>query len=142
MGGGRSSPPPIDTQWKCSCPRSSPDRVSLCAAPPRGSPIRRPWSRRGTRSEPSSRSAERLTKAGQRTRQRRARTESLYAFSFDHLVRAQEQFLRHGEPDRPGGPAVDRKRHPRRLLDRQLARLRALEDLVHVGRGALEIVED
>src|SRR6267143_1802611 len=62
--------------------------------------------------------------------------------SLDHLIRAQDQFLRNGEPDRPGGLAVDRKRHSRRLLDRQLARLCALEDLVHVGCGALKIVQD
>src|SRR3989304_522871 len=53
--------------------------------------------------------------------------------SFDHLVGAQQQFLRDGESERPRGPAVDDHLEFRGLLYWEVARLGALEDFVHIG---------
>ena len=60
--------------------------------------------------------------------------------SLDHPVRAQQQRLRDGETKRFGGPAVDEQFEVPRLFHRQVARLGALEDLVHVGRRAPELL--
>src|ERR1700752_4058249 len=53
----------------------------------------------------------------------------------DHLTRLQHHRLRHRQAERFGRPGVDHEIELRRLLDRQLAGLRALEDLVHVAGG-------
>jgi len=43
--------------------------------------------------------------------------------------------LRHGEAERLGGLQVDHQLEPRRLLDRQIGRPGALEDLSDVNAG-------
>ena len=48
--------------------------------------------------------------------------------SFDHLVGGREQRRRHGEAEHPGGLEVDDQLELGRLHDRQVRRLRALED--------------
>src|SRR5215467_6092046 len=52
------------------------------------------------------------------------------------LVRAQEDRLRNGEAEFLRGFQVDAEVELDRLLHRKLARLRALQDLVDVSRGA------
>src|SRR6266446_8352862 len=52
--------------------------------------------------------------------------------SFDHLVGGDEQFIRHGEAERPGDLMVDNQLELRRLHDRQIRRLRTLEDTAGV----------
>ena len=47
---------------------------------------------------------------------------------FDHLVSGREQLVRHGEADGPGSLGVDDQLELGRLYDRQVRRLRALED--------------
>ena len=47
---------------------------------------------------------------------------------FDHLVGAGEQRGRHGEAEHPGGLDIDDQLELGRLHDRQVRRLRALED--------------
>ena len=54
------------------------------------------------------------------------------AVLLDHLIRPPQQRLRNRDAERPGGFPVDRQVKPARLLDRQIAGLRALDDLVHV----------
>src|SRR5882672_6838756 len=54
----------------------------------------------------------------------------------DHLVRPQQQRRRDRQPERFGSLEVDGKFELRGLLDGQFARLGALENLVHVNRGA------
>src|SRR5262249_29632918 len=55
---------------------------------------------------------------------------------FDHLVGAGEQDRWQVDTNRFGGLDVDDERELGRLLDRQVGRLGALENLVHIGRGA------
>src|SRR6266568_5510317 len=57
------------------------------------------------------------------------------AASLDHLVRAQKQRLRDCEAECPGGLQVDDNIELSGLLDREIAWLRALENLVHVASG-------
>src|SRR6266702_3998489 len=60
--------------------------------------------------------------------------------SFDHLVGGKLRRDRKSEGGR--GPAIDHELKLRRLLDRQLAWLRAFQNLVHEGSGAaVEILE-
>src|SRR2546423_3840702 len=56
--------------------------------------------------------------------------------SLDHLVRQCIHLPRDFQPQRVGGLAVDHELQPRRLLDRQLAGLGALEDAVDEEGGA------
>src|SRR5262249_15134117 len=58
--------------------------------------------------------------------------------SFDHLVGAGEQRWRNIEADSLGRDQIDDKIIIGRLLDRQIARLGAAQDLVHVLGGAAE----
>src|SRR5215208_1376279 len=58
--------------------------------------------------------------------------------SFDDLVGAGEQRLRHGEAERVSGLQVDHQFELGRLLDRQIGRLGALEDLSDVNAGLAE----
>ena len=57
-------------------------------------------------------------------------------YSLDHLVGACEKYVRHFEAKRLCGLEVDHQLEPGRLLDRQVGRLFAFDDLVHMGRGA------
>src|SRR5262245_27510699 len=50
------------------------------------------------------------------------------AASLDHLVGSGEQLIRHREAEHPRGPGVDDQLELGRLHDRQIRRLRALED--------------
>src|SRR6266568_2910204 len=59
----------------------------------------------------------------------------------DHLVRLTQQRLRDSEAQGQGGLTVDQQVIPRGLLERQLARLRALEDLVDVRCRTPKIVD-
>src|SRR5439155_14435701 len=58
------------------------------------------------------------------------------AHLLDDLVHLKEQLLRDCQAQRFGGLLVDGRFESRRLFDRQITRLCALEDLVHVRRGA------
>jgi len=49
---------------------------------------------------------------------------------FDHLISAGEQYRRYIEAERPCGSQVDRKDEFRRLVERDICRLCALENLV------------
>src|SRR5215475_3574507 len=52
--------------------------------------------------------------------------------SFDHLVGGSQQLVRHSEAEHPGGRGVDDEFELARLHDRQIRRLRALEDAAGV----------
>src|SRR5262249_22803212 len=54
--------------------------------------------------------------------------------SLDHPVRTSQDELRDRHAERGGCSQVDDQLHRRRQLDREVARLGALEDPVHVGR--------
>src|SRR4030095_716482 len=62
--------------------------------------------------------------------------------SFDHLVRPLEQRRRDRQAERLRGLEVDYQLELRRLLNRQIRRLRAFEDLVHVCRGPSEQIAE
>src|SRR5262249_45864680 len=53
--------------------------------------------------------------------------------SFDHLVGGHLQCQRHFETEHLGGLEIDEKLELRRLQDRQITRLGALENLARVG---------
>src|SRR5262245_66342910 len=58
-----------------------------------------------------------------------------FAFSFNHLVGEREQPVRNLEAERLGGLEVDHQLELGRLLDRQIARLGALENPADVNAG-------
>ena len=59
---------------------------------------------------------------------------------FNHLVGALLDVGRHVESERRSGFQIDQKLEPRRLLDREVGRLGAFENLVHVDGGtAIEV---
>ncbi len=60
----------------------------------------------------------------------------------DHLIRQQEQRWGHRHPERLGGLEVEDQLKFRGLLHRQVGRFGALEDLVHVGGGAVPALEN
>ena len=60
---------------------------------------------------------------------------------FDHLVGALLEMQRHVEAERLGGLEVDHQLELDRGLDGKLARLRALEDAIDIGRRAPKIIE-
>src|SRR5688572_19214747 len=62
----------------------------------------------------------------------------LASCSFDHPVRLQTQLLRNRNSKRSRRPAIDDERELRGLLDGQLRRFCALENLVHV-RGCAPV---
>jgi len=62
-----------------------------------------------------------------------ARLSSSWFPLFDHFVGACQHRLRHSEAERLGGPEVDDQLKGRRLLDRQIGGLGALEDLSRVS---------
>src|SRR5215831_2223945 len=57
--------------------------------------------------------------------------------SFHKLIRHQQQLRRDGEAECPCDLRVDRELELRWLFNGKIGGLRALEDLVHVGRGAV-----
>lgn len=62
--------------------------------------------------------------------------------SLDHVIRAEQQPLRHCKIQRSGSLAIDGQIEAHRSLDGQLRRFGASEDLVNVGRRAPELIED
>src|SRR5258706_11948750 len=58
------------------------------------------------------------------------------AASFDQLVGASTQDTRYGQSERLGGIEVHDQLELGRLLDRQVRRIRALEDMIDIGRRA------
>src|SRR6516162_2000041 len=62
------------------------------------------------------------------------------AHSFDHLVSAREQPRRNSKPNSSRAPQVDNELESSGLFDGKVARLRPLDDLVDVIRGAAEQV--
>src|SRR2546422_10998760 len=58
----------------------------------------------------------------------------MFAGSLIHLVCSQQHRLRNREAERLGGLHVDHELELRRLLDREVGWLRALEDFVYVRR--------
>jgi hypothetical protein len=61
--------------------------------------------------------------------------------SFDHLVGELLEMQRHVEAERLGGLEIDHQLELDRGLDGKLARLRALEDAIGIGRRAPEIID-
>ena len=64
------------------------------------------------------------------------------AKSWDDLIRSQEHRWRDRDPERPSGLEVDDQIEFRRTLDRQVARLGAFEDTIHLARHAAEHLDD
>ena len=64
--------------------------------------------------------------------------KTIRKFSFDHLIRAQQNRRRYGKPERCGGLAVYDHLEPGRKLHRKIARLFAAQDAIHISGGATE----
>src|SRR5262245_48688303 len=62
------------------------------------------------------------------------------ASSFDHLVGTLLKTQRHFEAERLGGLQVDHQLELDRNLDGKLARLRALQNFIHIRRRAPKII--
>jgi hypothetical protein len=58
---------------------------------------------------------------------------------FDHLVGAREDRWRHGEAERLGGLEIDDQLECSRLLDRQIGRLSAFQDLSGENAGLAKV---
>ena len=56
--------------------------------------------------------------------------------SLNYLVSAQQQRLRHCEPERPCGPEIDHQLELRRLLDRKIGGLFPAKDAVDVASAS------
>src|SRR5262249_40646603 len=67
-------------------------------------------------------------------------TAALVTSSFDHLVGAPQERSRDHQAKRPGGGQIHDEIEPGRLLDRDVARLRATQNLVDIVTGAAEQV--
>src|SRR5207302_9257716 len=80
---------------------------------------------------PASPSAARGTRVAQSSR--RPAEVSTRAASFDDLVRADEDRWRHSEAECLGGLEIDDQLERGRLLDRQIGRLGAVQDLSGVN---------
>src|SRR5262249_41946923 len=63
-------------------------------------------------------------------------THDELASSLDHLVGAQQQRFRDRETERLGGRHIDDEIELRRLLDRDISRFRAAQNLVDIVSGA------
>src|SRR5215467_3638909 len=59
---------------------------------------------------------------------------------FKDLIRTQQQRRGDRQPERLGGPEIDHQLEPGRLLDGEIARLGAFEDLVNKRGGSLILV--
>src|SRR6478752_7516349 len=68
------------------------------------------------------------------------RTSFVLAHLFDHLVGSGEQCGRNFKPERLRGLYVDGELESRRLFERQVGGLRALENAVDKGRHASEVL--
>src|SRR5215208_2573197 len=60
------------------------------------------------------------------------------SFSFDHLVGTGEEPVRNREAERLRSLQIDRQAEARRLLERQVRRLRSFENAINKGCYALE----
>src|SRR5690348_1576427 len=68
-------------------------------------------------------------------------SRSLPRSSLDHFVGTGEERLRHGEAERRRSLEVDHQLEFGRLLDRQIGRLGALQDLVHVDGATASYID-
>src|SRR5215831_9064312 len=59
--------------------------------------------------------------------------QQLKSALFDHLVSSSEERGWNGQAERSGGLQIDYQLKPSGLLYRQIARLGALQNLIHVG---------
>src|SRR5215471_6492191 len=66
--------------------------------------------------------------------------ESRGAFSFDHLVGAQQNRRRYGKTERLGGPAVHDHLELGRKLHREIVRLLAAQNAIDISGGATKVV--
>src|SRR6266511_5948084 len=64
------------------------------------------------------------------------RNERRAAASVNDLIRPQEYRLRDRQPERLGGLSIDDQLELRRLLHREVSRVRPFQDLVHINGGA------
>src|SRR5919204_4960878 len=73
---------------------------------------------------------------------RQDRTSFCLAHSFDHLVGAGEQGIRHSEPEPLRGFEIDHQLILRRRLHGKISGLLALEDAIDVASGAAALIEE
>src|SRR5262249_10588561 len=131
--------------WRCSIVTSRPTTITASASPWRNclslEPFSGAWSTNpitGTdRCCALAASGHAAAEAPRTVRNERRCIERLL---FDDLISQDKQFQRDREPQRLGCLAVDGEEEARRLLHRQIGRLGAFENLVHVkGRAAKEV---